>query len=191
MTPEMNASSRQATTQAEINRSYGLQPWVISGPLHSAGRLSLLGDLASAMSGGVEARGVTRMLPPPLLSWEAVSEGTPGKAREGAAIAATLGEGLRPRFTLLRWGFAVFLALVTCGLLLASYAVATAAGPLVTGISIIAIWAGGSAVTIAAHLEGRRSGDYLLGPRASWPAVVLAVGMTFVAVVATVEFSIK
>ena len=106
-------------------------------------------------------------------------------------LARSAGEGLRPRFTLLRWGFVAFLALVTLGLLLASFALATAAGPLLTGISLVTMWTGNAAVTIAAHVQGRRSGEYLLSQRGSWAAVVLVVGMALVAAIATVEFSLK
>lgn len=125
------------------------------------------------------------------------SERRVARAAVGAVKAAepppvpSAGEGLRPRFVLLRRGFVAFLTLVTLGLLLASFAIATAAGPLVTGIALAIMWSGNAAVTIAAHVHGRRSGDYLLSRRGSKAAVVLAVGMTLVAVIAAIEFSLK
>ncbi len=125
------------------------------------------------------------------------SERQVARAAVGAVKAAeprpvpSAGEGLRPRFVLLRRGFIAFLSLVTLGLLLASFAIATAAGPLVTGIALAIMWSGNAAVTIAAHVHGRRSGDYLLSKRGSKAAVVLAVGMTVVAVIAAIEFSLK
>ena len=88
-------------------------------------------------------------------------------------------------FRVLRTGFAVHLTLLTGGLLLSSFAMATNAGPLLRGM-----WAGQASLAAAAHMEGRRSGVYLFGKRLSRSLTILAVGMTIVAIIATIEFSL-
>ena len=93
-------------------------------------------------------------------------------------------------FHLLRAGFAVLLILLTGGLLLSSFAMATNAGPLVRGLAVTALWAGQASLAAAAHMEGRKSGVYLFGERISRSVMILAVGMTIVAIVATIEFSL-
>ena len=94
-------------------------------------------------------------------------------------------------FHLLRAGFAVLLILLTGGLLLSSFAMATNAGPLVRGLAVTALWAGQASLAAAAHMEGRKSGVYLFGERISRSVMILAVGMTVVAIVATTEFSLR
>ena len=93
-------------------------------------------------------------------------------------------------FRVLRTGFAVHLTLLTGGLLLSSFAMATNAGPLLRGIAVTALWAGQASLAAAAHMEGRRSGVYVFGERLSRSLTILAVGMTIVAIIATIEFSL-
>ena len=96
-----------------------------------------------------------------------------------------------PRFAALRVSFALFLAMLTCGLLLSSFALATGAGASIKGLAVIMMWASQAVVAVTVHREGRRSGEYLLGERASLPIAVFAVGMVIVAAVATMEFSLR
>ena len=86
-------------------------------------------------------------------------------------------------------GLAACVALETCGLLLASYANAAGAGTLLMGFALILLWSGLAALTVAAHREGKRSGEYLLGEQWSYPVAAFSVGMVIVAIVGTIEFS--
>ena len=94
-------------------------------------------------------------------------------------------------FRVLRTGFAVHLTLLTGGLLLSSFAMATDAGPLLRGTAVIALWAGQASLAAAAHMEGHKSGVYLFGKRLSRSVTILSVGMTIVAIIATIEFSLR
>ena len=95
------------------------------------------------------------------------------------------------RWLWLRVGLAALLVLLTAGLLLTAFAMVTNAGPLLRGLAATAMWAGQAAVAVCAHMEGRRSGVYLFGERMSRPVTVFAVGMTVVAIMATIEFSVR
>ena len=90
---------------------------------------------------------------------------------------------------LLRIGFAALPLLLTAGLLLTSFAMATDAGSLVRGIGVTAMWAGQATAAVAAHVYGRRTGFLLFGKLSKF-VMTFAVGMTIVAAVATIEFSI-
>ena len=96
-----------------------------------------------------------------------------------------------PRFETLRRGLLALIVGVTTGLILATYALLTAAQPWVLGLGIVLLWSGGAGVTVAAHLEARRSGYRLLSQYVSYPAMILVVGMTIVAIIATIEFSLR
>ena len=91
---------------------------------------------------------------------------------------------------MLRTGFVVHLTLLTGGLLLSSFAMATNAGPLLRGVAVIALWAEQASLAAAAHIEGRKSGVYLFGERLSRSLTILSAGITIVAIIATIEFSL-
>ena len=104
---------------------------------------------------------------------------TPQVAETGAGVSA------------IRAAFAACVALMTCGLLLASFALATGAGSFVRGAAAALLWGSLATIAVAAHREGRRSGEYLLGERWSLPVTMFAVGMVVVAAVASIEFSLR
>ena len=119
-----------------------------------------------------------------LAAWSRLQ--TVASPRETPQVATT-GAG----FSAMRAAFVASVALMTCGLLLASFALATGAGAFVKGLAAVALWSGQAAIAVAAHREGRRTGEYLLGERASLPVAVFTVGMVIVAVIATIEFSLR
>ena len=92
---------------------------------------------------------------------------------------------------LMRAAFAACVALMTFGLLLASFALATGAGSFVRGAAAAFLWGSLATITVASHYEGRRSGKYLLGERWSLPMAIFALGMVIVALVASIEFSLR
>ena len=92
-----------------------------------------------------------------------------------------------PGLAALRWPFAGFMGLLNCGLLLASFAVVTDAGPIARGLAVGLMWSGQAVLAVAAHRHGRRCGDYLFGERASLPVTTFSVGMMIVATIATIE----
>ena len=96
--------------------------------------------------------------------------------------------GYRTLVDILRWGLAGLLGLMLSGLLLATYALGVGAGPLMRGTSIVLLWSGGAAITVAAHLKARETGYRLLSQKMSYPVMVFTIGMTVVAVIATIEF---
>ena len=125
-----------------------------------------------------------------------LSSGPMALVDEGPIIRSeVLGEstaaGVTSSLRWLRVGFATLVVLLNAGLLLASFAIATNAGPLVRGLAVTSMWAGMAAVTVAAHIDGRWFGTRLLSRQLSLLAMVIAVGMTVVALVATIEFSLR
>ena len=98
-----------------------------------------------------------------------------------------LRSGYRTLIDILRWGWVGLLGVVG-GLLLTTYALEVGSGPLIRGFSIVLLWSGGAAITLAAHLKARDSGYRLLSKGMSYPVTVFTVGMTIVAVIATIEF---
>lgn len=112
---------------------------------------------------------------PPMLHWTQTR--TAATRRASGRVAKAIQTGL-----------AACVALETCGLLLLSYATATGAGTLIRGCALMLLWSGLAALTVTAHREGKRSGEYLLGEW-SYPVAVFSVGMVIVAAVGTIEFS--
>ena len=91
----------------------------------------------------------------------------------------------------LRAGFAAFLLLFTGGLGLLSFVLETDAPALLRRLALVAMWAGPAAVAAAAHVHGLGTGVYLFGKRLSEVAAIFAVGMFVIAIVGTIEFSVR
>ena len=116
-----------------------------------------------------------------------------------AILSETLIEAVDPGYAAgtevslfwLRAGFAAFLLLFTGGLGLLSFVLETDAPALLRRISLVAMWAGPAAVAAAAHLHGLGTGVYLFGKRLSEVAAIFAVGMFVIAIVGTIEFSVR
>ena len=111
----------------------------------------------------------------------------PRPAVDGSTTAAV--DRAAGRAKAIQTGLAACVALETCGLLLASYANAAGAGTLIAGFALVLLWSGLAALTVTVHREGKRSGEYLLAERWSYPVAAFSVGMVIVAIVGTVEFS--
>ena len=108
-----------------------------------------------------------------------------------AALTATTATKTSATITLMRAAFAWCVALMTCGFLLTSFALATGAGAFVRGTAATLLWSGLAIIAVASHRAGQRSGEYLLGERWSLPITIFAVGMVVVALIAAIEFSLR
>lgn len=117
----------------------------------------------------------------------------PATADETAAEAVDPGRAVDTERSLfwLRAGFAAFLLLFAGGLGLLSFALETGAPALVRRLALVAMWAGPAAVATTAHLHGLSAGVYLFGKRLSEIAAIFAVGMFIIAIVGTIEFSVR